>query len=534
MERASAYFNGAFAASAIGRFRHSITTDAPAAVAVLLDALVKDETTASDRRSLALWCLTDDAAGLRERWGRELEKAAGEATAPVWAVVEAAAFVGAGTGKGEAREKLKSTGPDGLLWAVGVVLASPVMTDELRKVVRADLNQNVAAIEADDPDDLRYRCAAEWSWLGGAFSNVEPDDGTEPPAGFEVVAHFAWPELEHGQSMRLIRRSEPPGYLRLFAWALWLERWKEEAAEARERVCALASYVYHPIARVIGIGISRTNADPKQVPLIPLDDTFRDIAALKTVGGQTLFRDLPRWGHIAWLAGEGWTTIENDMMGRRNTFGAELMFMRGGWKRITTLLGLSPRVVSDVKASAYALGSHALAYRYAELNTQGITSIISIHEDRGTVAIQISPPLLPYEAKRHETRGRPSVRLVPVVGMPDLSPFGPNSQAGIGRLDFLVWLDLTETGAREEGVLIPWDRLAREARASPASLHRALDVWTATGPGQRWEQDGNLWRPFTGNPELAAAWEFLLAGSARRASAAEWGRKGIGKPRHRR
>lgn len=232
MMRERAYFNGAFASSALWRFRHSMATDAGNAVAVVLGAAVNEGTATGE---LARWCLTDDAAGLRLRWARELEKAAGEAAAPVWAVVDVAEFVGAGTGKGEARAKLKSTGPDGLLWAVGVVLASPVFTDDLRDVIRADLTQKVAAIEAEDPDDLRKSFAVEWWWLGGEFSNVEPDDGSEPAAGFEVVARFAWPEIDDKLPMRLIRRSEPPGYLRLFAWALWLERWKEEADDAYRR-----------------------------------------------------------------------------------------------------------------------------------------------------------------------------------------------------------------------------------------------------------------------------------------------------------
>lgn len=243
MEREPAYFNGAFASSALWRFRHSIATDAGNAVAVVLGAAVNEGTATGE---LARWCLTDDAAGLRLRWARELEKAAGEAAAPVWAVVDVAEFVDAGTGKGEARAKLKSTGPDGLLWAVGVVLASPVMTDELRKVVRDDLTKKAAAIE---PIDLPWvKHTAEWAWLGGDFQNVEEDDGAEPPEGYEVVARFARPAINNGQSMRLIRRSAPPGYLRLFAWALWRERWKEEADNA-----------YRQSAKIIALTTRMTN-----------------------------------------------------------------------------------------------------------------------------------------------------------------------------------------------------------------------------------------------------------------------------------
>lgn len=248
MMREPAYFNGAFASSALWRFRHSIATDAGNAVAVALGAAVNEGTATGE---LARWCLTDDAAGLRLRWARELEKAAGEAAAPVWAVVDVAEFVGAGTGKGEARAKLKSTGPDGLLWAVGVVLASPVMTDELRKVVRDDLTEKAAAIE---PIDLPWvKHTAEWAWLGGDFQNVEEDDGAEPPEGYEVVARFALPEINNGQSMRLIRRSAPPGYLRLFAWALWRERWKEEAANAYQRSAKVSALTTRTITLVVSL-----------------------------------------------------------------------------------------------------------------------------------------------------------------------------------------------------------------------------------------------------------------------------------------
>jgi hypothetical protein len=511
----------------------SIATDARNAVAMLLGALVNDENTASDLRSLASWCLTDDAAGPRERWGRALEKAAGEAAAPVWAVVEAA------SGRSPTTRR---TGPDGLLWAVGEVLASPVFTDDLRDVIRADLTQKVAAIEAEDPDDLRKSFAVEWWWLGGEFSNVEPDDGSEPAAGFEVVARFAWPELDDKLPMRVIKRSEPPGYLRHFAWALWVGQWQEEANKAqsnaiylRKRPPALTTAVYSPLMEAMGTKVRRSDIDSPQLPLIPLDASLAlTLAAVQGLAGNALLRWVGITGHHAYLAGEEWTDFETDVRGRRGgVAGAELVIIRGGWSRLATLVGLSSRgeTVADLREALRTLAGCSLRWRYAAREGGGSLLTWEGSLERGELKIGVSTPLLPYAGHRYWKKGDPSPRLVPLTRLPFMEGINPKARAAVARLDFLVWADLAERRVRPEGVEFDWPALAHQAGVTNYTLPQVLDLWSSPGEGQRWEVDGNLWRPFTGDLELATAWEFLLAGSANRTEAEERGRRGGRQPK---
>ena len=79
---------------------------------------------------------------------------------------------------------------------------------------------------------------------------------------------------------------------------------------------------------------------------------------------------------------------------------------------------------------------------------------------------------------------------------------------------------------RPEGVELDWLAMADQAGVTSHTLNEVLGLWSSPGEGQRWERDGNLWRPFTGDLELAAAWEFLLDGSATRTEAEERGRRG--------
>ena len=283
---------------------HKLDDDARAAVRELLDRRVK-----TDDAELARWARDhEDAGGLRDRWARELVAAAAEATAPVWAEVDAynarwfirearrydewaetgapwddpglrlhperlaewragadierssasmaaaEAFLASYTrtipGSPEADALNDEEGPETIywttdenerLWAVSVVLSSPVLTPETQANVWAKLDAEAARRNGDkglvveleaSPNEwvVSYLSSAPWEWLGGTYDHPEPDE--EPvPDGFEAVSRWH----EGAKRWRVIRPAGPPRYLRAFTRDLWRGWWHGEAVELHKR-----------------------------------------------------------------------------------------------------------------------------------------------------------------------------------------------------------------------------------------------------------------------------------------------------------
>jgi hypothetical protein len=302
---------------------HKLDDDARAAVRELLDRRVK-----TDDAELARWARDhEDAGGLRDRWARELVAAAAEATAPVWAEVDAynarwfirearrydewaetgapwddpglrlhperlakwraradddrssasmaaAAAVLAGytrtmPGAPDLDALDDEEGPEtiygvvnenGRLWAVSVVLSSPVLTPETRADVWAKLDAETARREGDEarvaeveasPNEWApcFLSSAPWEWLGGTYDQPEPDEGPVPD-GFEAVARWR----EGASWWRVIRPAGPPRYLRAFTRDLWRARWHGEAVDGRKlagRVLALTTRTAALVAAVL-------------------------------------------------------------------------------------------------------------------------------------------------------------------------------------------------------------------------------------------------------------------------------------------
>ena len=318
--------------------------------------------------------------------------------------------------------------------------------------------------------------------------------------------------------------------------ALWLASSILEAhRDELKRPPAITTAVYSPLMEAMGTKVRRSDIDSPQLPLIPLDASLAlTLAAVQGLAGNALLRWVGITGHHAYMAGEEWTDFETDVRGRRGgVAGAELVIIRGGWSRLATLVGLSSRgeTVADLREALRTLAGCSLRWRYAAREGGGSLLTWEGSLERGELKIGVSTPLLPYAGFRYWKKGDPSPRLVPLTRLPFMEGINPKARAAVARLDFVVWADLAERRVRPEGVELDWPALAHQAGVTNHTLPVVLDLWSSPGEGQRWERDGNLWRPFTGDLELATAWEFLLAGSANRTEAEERGRRGGRQPK---
>lgn len=296
---------------------HKLDDDARAAVRDLLDNF---DGTADD--DLARWARDHElAAHLRERWARDLVAAAADATAPVWAEVDACDNFGAEgaalwdheerwahggievglddldeaaadelrriVAEAEAEASLPGTlegvfiaiCPDGRCWAVSMVLSSPVLRDDTRADVWAMLDADTARRVADEalvadveasPNEWAPSVleAAPWEWLGGWLDQPEPDEGPVRE-GFEVVSRFEVFNVIFGQEgqWRVLRPAGPPRYLRAFARDLWLDRWHDEADRTRRKPAAVLAPVHRGVGRFLGGLHTGRNDNPRQLAL---------------------------------------------------------------------------------------------------------------------------------------------------------------------------------------------------------------------------------------------------------------------------
>jgi hypothetical protein len=203
---------------AYDRARYSLADDSRATMLAILVGR-------SETDDLARWALNhDDAAVLRERWARDLATEAKNATEPIWKNLQ-----GDHVDIDTLWEIFSATDDNGRSWAVSTVLASPVLTDEIRAAVWKLIEDETTSRKADESlrISIENLITVPWEWLGGWNDNPIEDDGSPIPDGFEVVARF--------DNMHVLRPSEPPRYLRAFARALWDGRWRNEAAERFRR-----------------------------------------------------------------------------------------------------------------------------------------------------------------------------------------------------------------------------------------------------------------------------------------------------------
>lgn len=197
---------------------------------------------------LARWVLNhDDAAVLRERWPLDLANEAKNATEPVWKDLQ-----GEYVDSYDLEGVYYATDENGRSWAVSVVLASPILTDEIRAAVWKQIEDETTS----QMEDACVITTAPWKWLGGWYDTPIEDDGRPIPDGFEVVARF--------DNMRILRPSEPPRYLRAFARALWDGRWRNEAAERFKRTSTTLALTTRTTSVAVAILSPATNVQRRE------------------------------------------------------------------------------------------------------------------------------------------------------------------------------------------------------------------------------------------------------------------------------
>jgi hypothetical protein len=553
---------------------HKLDDDARAAVRELLDRRVK-----TDDAELARWARDhEDAGGLRDRWARELVRVATEATAPVWAEVDASdGFEAEGAARWDHDERwahglpevglkdfaadddelrrivaeaeaevayvgtlhgvFTATDMEGRCWAVAVVLSSPELMPETPAEVWKKLDDETARQTGDGASVYELGLGAYWRWLGGWLDQPEPDEGPVRD-GFEVVSRFEIVNVNDGR-WRVVRPAGPPRYLRAFTRDLWRARWHGEAVEAR-RGPRYGSALVGPVYRDLGRAMAprRGEANPAQMTLpglVPVlsagVEAVRKALAAAAVASPTVAHRLVRWivreAAIASSWGRAdWTHISENAVIRPLTAGAEIV-INGGFDTLRQLLGFGKKGI-ELEAVVDIFAGTTVAWAN-EHDGIGKGVLLAPHRPPGSNCLQliVSPLLCPGVAAYKSVKSADRV-LVPVLPAPPL-PKGNRAHGSLLALDWAAVSRLSELRAQLRaygGVDLNWPHLALGAGVSSSSLASALDLWTDPETGRWVKLPGGLWR-LADRGDEGRAHALLVEGAARSAAGAEAGRRSV-------
>jgi hypothetical protein len=560
-----------------------LDADARAAVVDLLRDQAKSGTLEDEERELCGWAAdADDAAPLRDRWGRELAARVREVAAPIlawdadrqrivneWATPRGALTkrptlkigplgvsldlqtdVDPGPRPALPPPPVDAADPDAL--AAGWPVAAAVMLAALQPDTLAKVRAKIDAGEgwgAAGTAGMGGREGSAWAWLGGA-SAAEPDDG---PArdGWRVVARWrlklpaevvdglALPDgfdrrtLTMGQ--RVMRPMEPPRYLRALALDRWRERWGEEGRRAYRRAPALLMPVH------VGVGDAmRALGRPRQDPQQPLPGlvavrsealpVLEEALARAAEVSPVLAHRLIRWIVMAAArvdAGDGMRVeLAPGAWGQKSTGRNQELFIEGGRGHLLTVVGASskkedPKVILDI------LMTHGV--KYGGPHGEGGGALLWWNDGTGyghgkkkLLTITVGPALRPGLASdpRLSLEDRVLVPTLPLPPMPHVRWAGPLAMA-----DWLATARLT--AMRDEvrmygAAAIEWRKIADAAGCSQKAMDAGLTLWQSKG---RWRTVKGRWALGDG-PDEARAMRFLLDGAQRSAGAREAGRMG--------
>jgi hypothetical protein len=552
--------------------------DARAAVLDLLDGF--GGTADAD---LAQWARDhEDAAHLRERWARDLAAAAAEATAPIWAEVDASdraarwdhgerwvqdgveLEIGASAddlrsivAKAEAEASFVGTllgvfiaiDMSGRCWAASLALSSPVLTDETRADVWAMLDAETARRNGGkilvgkvkaSPNEwaMSFLGAAPWEWLGGWLDEPEPDEGPVPE-GVEVVSRF---EIVNdiGGRWRVLRPTGPPRYLRAFTRDLWRGRWHGEAVEVRRGPrypSALIRPVYANLGQVWELHRVQVNPAQMTLPgLVPIasagvEAVRRALVAAKDLSPKVA-QELVRWivvvAAMASSVGRGFEVRLNEHTVARQTAAGVEIEINGGFDALRRLLGFTKKG-TEIEAVIAVFAAHSIPWAVEHYNGGGPLLTFKNKRPRPGMAahlvLSVSPLLCPGMASDKAVKPADRV-LVPTLPPPPL-PAGGRAHGSLLTLDWFAVLRLAELRAEllaEGGVRLDWPRLAKAAGVRRETLARALDLWTNPATGRWVELPGGLWR-LADRGDEGRAHELLVEGAAMSAAGSEAGKR---------
>jgi hypothetical protein len=533
--------------------------DCAAAITLWLTRIA--DTAGRDDAGVARWVLTENGAGLRERWTRRLEEVVGEAVGPVWSGMDAAedADLAAADGDGvvlEAFERFAFRAEE----LVDAVLDSPAVSPTYAHQGRqsiAELAEKVA--EDADADELclpgELSIMPLWEWLGGYLA---PPMAEPPGPRWERVAPVHQPDGTRAPDLWIHRPTEPAKYLMVFAASLWDSEWKAEARHARGKPPALVFPVYSNIGLAIRhLSTTRIDPDARQLTIpglrpafeagtTALRDAMKAAAKASPVVAHRLIRSVVQWGTLAALHGEGsevcvFSDGEHELCARKTAGGVDIVCRSGGLDFLTKAIGHTSKRdrVGDILDIFAGYGAD-----WNTPNGRGKGALLhwkGVPGSRGYVVVSLTDLLLPGVAgRKDDPLDAVDNRLIPTLPLPSMDGLSTRSIPHLCSLDWLAIEVFTDRRAEllERGsVWMDWGSLAASAGFSRRSLTppKAVAKWVSDGdshpsPMARWVRvegaPGSLRGRFTlvSDGAEGAALDFIREGALRVEHGREKGR----------
>lgn len=434
---------------------------------------------------LARWVLTENGAGLRERWTRRLEEVVGEVVGPIWSKMDAAEEddIAAAGGDWVMREAFEGFAFD-VEELVGAVLESPALLPRYAHPIR----QNIA-----QPSELAIMPL--WEWLGGYLA---PPLAEPPGPGWERVARIEGghqPDGTRAPDLWIHRPTEPAKYLMVFAASLWESEWAAEAETFyRRRVPAMPRAVMATFADIAkgelvpsghdaGVVVLRSDYQPRQptFSFCPVTIAPEAIVALPTLlnraGPRRLLRELSR---------RSWRQFQ------AQADAAHIITFLGGWQALADELKTHPGDMKHVREVAKLLSGCSWALPSIGVEGFGLWNFSYKRGSRsgpGRIRFELADILTPGGVARltgNSPTQRAARHLIPVPMQDPLTVGRPNEAGSELILQDLVLMRFrshAEDYLRHDGVHLPWIELATRAGLPGSAVPRIVDAWCDPSDG---------------------------------------------------
>lgn len=317
---------------------------------------------------------------------------------------------------------------------------------------------------------------------------------------------------------------------------------KEAEIEQRQRRAALLPKTHSQLGNVfVSARFEGENivSDAGQLPLVVVSSIpSAALGVLASATAQRAFRWIVRTASVGDIH-EPYVRIPgaNGVTVTRLERGVEVV-IDGGFQGWSDVLGLkSKKGETDLKDTLDVLSGVHL--REMLPGHRGGGTLINWSErgdaarggGRRRLVFSVHPILCPGVAKIALESGEDAtlVHVLPFPSIPDDFERGPTA-AALGRLDWLaaqLFARHRRSAAKEGSLVIDWRDLGKKAGATPRAVDAALALW-CNGPKRRWDAlaGERFMYAADGEPEAAAAREFILQGAALSERRAAQGRKG--------
>jgi len=459
------------------------------------------DTTGRSDAALARWVLTENGAGLRERWTRRLEEVVGEVVGPIWSKMDAAE-----------EEDIAAAGGDGVVLEaferfafqaeelVGAVLDSPAVLPAYADRARESIARRAEEL-AEDADAGEQCLPAElaimplWEWLGGYLA---PPLAEPPGPGWGRVARIEGghrPDGTRAPDLWIHRPTEPAKYLMVFAASLWESEWRDEAeAFYRRRVPAMPRAVVATFAdvargemvtsdREAGVFVLQSAYQPRQTSFsfYPVTIAPEAIVALPALlnraGPRRLLRELSR---------RSWRQFQ------AQADAAHIITFLGGWQALADELKTHPGDMKHVREVAKLLSGCSWTLPSIGAEGFGLWNFSYKRGSRsgpGRIRFELADILTPGGVARltgNSPTQRAARHLIPVPMQDPVTVGRPNEAGSELILQDLVLMRFrshAEDYLRHDGVHLPWIELANRAGLASSAVPRIVDAWCDPSDG---------------------------------------------------